>query len=169
LFNEEQERELVAKYEAGALVAELAIETGVGRKAVNNALRRQGVQLRDKRQAVAHLNERRRARGERHPNFKGGRVVTADGYILVSITDQDPLFQMAKDRGRLSNFGYGYVLEHRLVMARHLGRPLTSTETVHHKNGQRDDNRIENLELRVGRHGKGASEAHCPTCTCFEH
>lgn len=85
-------------------------------------------------------------RGARHNQWKGGRFVDANGYIRVWIDRDDPLAIMADSQG--------YVAEHRLVVARKLGRPLTRSETVHHIDGNTQNNDPDNLQLRQGKHGK---------------
>jgi hypothetical protein len=66
-------------------------------------------------------------------------------YRSVKITEDSPYFSMAQRN--TSKSPNGFILEHRLVMAQHIGRCLLSTEVVHHINHIVDDNRIENLEL----------------------
>lgn len=67
----------------------------------------------------------------------------ADGYLVVRVRSDSPLYRGQK------------VFQHRLVMARHLGRELYAYETVHHRNGNRSDNHLANLELWVGNHSHG--------------
>lgn len=68
----------------------------------------------------------------------GSRTLTKHGYINVKISEDGEFKQ-----------------EHRLVMEEHLGRELTPMESVHHINGVRHDNRLENLELWASAHPYG--------------
>lgn len=86
--------------------------------------------------------------GSKASNWSGGRQITAQGYVwlhesLLSENERElfrPMFLRMRHIAK-------YVAEHRLVIARQLGRPLLSDEIVHHKNGIKTDNRIENLEV----------------------
>lgn len=78
---------------------------------------------------------------DKAPGWKGGRRFNMRGYIMIMAPPNHP---RASASGK---YGRGYVREHTLVMEEALGRYLQPGETVHHKNGIKHDNRLENLEL----------------------
>lgn len=88
-------------------------------------------------------------KGDKAPAWKGGRC-RCQGYIYIKSYSHP--YRNSSD----------YVLEHRLVMEKYLGRYLTNNEEVHHRNGIKTDNRIENLEIVI----KKAHNGHvsCPYC-----
>lgn len=87
---------------------------------------------------------------ERNGSWRGGVSIDKSGYVMIRRTD-----------------GSGYDREHRLVMEQHLGRKLLPGEVVHHINGDRADNRIENLELFASNadHLRVTLAGKCPNWT----
>lgn len=94
----------------------------------------------------------RKYSGENNPNYRGENYdrikrISNYGYVLV----YKPESRMARCDG--------YVLEHRLVMGEHLGRDLLPDEHVHHKDGDRTNNDINNLEITtLAEHSKHHSK-----------
>ena len=85
--------------------------------------------------------EKSRGNSEFNNRRKSGRYINSHtGYVFVRLERDDFYFPMAL-------VGGGFVQEHRLVMAKYLNRCLLSWETIHHKNGVKTDNRLENLEI----------------------
>ncbi|KKK61896.1 hypothetical protein LCGC14_3009750 [marine sediment metagenome] len=191
-FTDQQESDIAAEYAATGLgLAPLSIKHGCANVTILQALRRQGQPRRpaggrirkwtnseiqeikdlwNSGMSVTAIGKKihacsnvlrgfrlagiqphpRPATGERSGRWKGGRI-DSNGYILLKVPD-NPMAMRS-----------GLVFEHRLVMAAKLGRPLGKNETVHHINGDVKDNRIENLQLRRSKHGKGVA-LHCLDC-----
>jgi DNA invertase Pin-like site-specific DNA recombinase len=131
-------------YKSGASQQRISLALGRSQSFVTRAMARSGIKA------------RARAAKEQHGQWKGGRWRKGDGYWCVKVADNDALAASMQNRN-------GYVLEHRLVMARSLGRALLATETVHHIDGDRSNNALGNLQLRQGKHGKGAA-MRCRDC-----
>ena len=114
----QQTEEMAQLYAGGASLAQIAKDYGVTRQTVWDRFRRAGVEMRPSLRF-----------GEKNHFYRGGgRKRTERGYIKVYVA------------GR-------WLFEHRVVMEKMLGRPLAKTEDVHHRNGQKDDNSPENLEI----------------------
>ena len=125
-----------AAFDGRSSVKAVADELGLNRQAVRKALKEAG---------VTHI--------PRLPKF--GSRLNRLGYVEILLKEEDWLYPSAKAQG--------YMLEHRYVVANALGRPLLATETVHHINGDKTDNRVENLQLHHKAHAKGVS-LRCRCC-----
>lgn len=126
---------LLEEYKKGHSQTSIAEEYGLSQPTVGRILRK----------LVPNFNPQ--VSKERHGSWKGGRNKDANGYIHIMLDDDDPYFCMSNT--------CRYVMEHRYIMAKHLGRPLTKNESVHHIDGNRENNDLSNLQLRQGQHGKG--------------
>lgn len=139
-----QNAEIRRRYEGGETSPTLAAEHGVRTQVIVDAVRRAGGEIRP----IGSFGWRG---GRRAPDTKG--------YIKVMIRPDDARYPIASQMEDVTRTVY----EHRLVMALAIGRPLQTQEQVHHINGDRGDNRLENLQLRPWAHGAG--QAHrCLEC-----
>ena len=119
--SEEFAKELLACWEGGMSQIAIGKKYGLPQSRVCGILKR------------FHVNTPARiARRERLPHWKGGRRLHM-GYVMVLLDNDDPFYASMA-------VGSGYALEHRLVMAEALGRPLQDHESVHHVDGKRDNN-----------------------------
>lgn len=133
-YTEGEKRQMESWYDEGVSQDEIARRLGASQPNVSRYLRSTG------------RYGYRAGAGKNASRYKGGRVLL-NGYVYVLVEADSPFASMRNSSG--------YIPEHRLVMAQKLGRPLARSETVHHINGDKTDNRRRNLQLRQGNHGKG--------------
>lgn len=123
IFSPKIESEICEQYKNGMTKQKLGIKYDASENVIKRILKINNIKIRS----------RSEAQGKKSPGHKN-----LAGYIVVYLMESEKKLNPNKTSA---------ILQHRLIMARHLNRPLESHENVHHINGKRDDNRLENLEL----------------------
>ena len=122
-WTDDEIRILIEKYPVERTI-DLVQELGRSKQSIDHKAQRLGL----KKTAERLFANRSERRGEKSPTWKGGKTHNRKGYVVL--------------------IDYGdRIFEHRAVMEAHIGRKLTDDEVVHHINGDKTDNRIENLQL----------------------
>jgi hypothetical protein len=138
-YTMEQKKDWVSRYINGESYGQIAADIGCSLNTISAAIKEAGIVPR---------KSGGRIKNQGQPG-KWARRIATNGYVVW--------YAWVSGENRFTSY-----LEHRKVMEDFLGRRLQSFETVHHKNGVRTDNRIENLELFVRKHPAGASSCwHC--------
>ena len=126
MSDEEFKKFLIREYKSGLTQREIADKLSVSAACITKYFKKYGIKTRTKSELAS---------GNKNPNWHGGKRTVKEGYVLVYAPDHP---NCHKD---------GTMYEHQIIMEKHIGRLLKKDEVVHHINGNRSDNRIENLML----------------------
>jgi len=186
LFDLSQEKEICSLYEAGKSSIELSTIKNCDRSTIRRILQRNGI---DRREWVTSEDGRRKRSESLKNRWKNGTMHSGmlgkkhsdktkeqsskmkmrennpawNGGIHKSGSKDNPyIYIRMPEHPSIKNKTNKYVAEHRLIMEKHLGRYLESYEVVHHRNGIKSDNRIENLDLVTLKTHYG--KVVCPYC-----
>ena len=151
LLTDEQQAEVVALYKAYTPLKDIARAVGYEGSPGNivySVLRAHGVP----RHSPADAGY-----GKTLPD--GSTKTNKDGYVTEKVPSD------WKFLGSMKGYGNGrWILQHRLRMAEHLDRPLTTADVVHHKDGDRSNNAIENLQLVSATQHSSCQAYRCRSC-----
>lgn len=137
-FTFEQTQEMYSLYSAGESILTISKQRGISHWTVKNAFVAYGFPLRNRREVSLLLVAQGKItgspkRGADAPNWKGGRTYDRFGYVYI----KRPEYHRANPSG--------YVREHIMVWEEYNQKVLPKGWHIHHINGVKDDNRIENL------------------------